>query len=453
MNISIYVWTLALGALFGWTAEARAQEERPLTLEEAVAEAVRNAPDVKAARARADAASHGAGAAGSFLWPTVGLEAGAVRSNDPVAAFGGRLRQARFTQQDFDPAALNRPDPLTDWSGAAGASWAPLDLSAVAGRDAAVREADAARMGADWAARAAAFRAEARYLEAAGAEQRLAAAALALESARANLDVTRRRRDAGVLTDADALQARAALESARTRRIDAARGVADARDRLAVALGWPAGVVPVPVDTAFSLPETLGEPVADLHMSRRADLKASRATVEAAEARVSQARRARLPTVEGFARLETHSARAFSGIEDDWTVGFRLRVPLFTGFEVARRERAARSLREAAEHDHGLRVRRARAEVDGARRALAAARQGAQAAEAGTRAAREAARLVRRRFEEGLTTTADLLAAEARAAEMNTAAVDARLALRLAGARLAFLTDTTTDDLSGGMDR
>jgi len=168
---------------------ARAQE-RPIRLEEAIAEARGGSSVAQAARARAEAARQGRRAAASFLFPTVGVEAGMVRSDDPVAAFGGRLRQARFTQADFDPAVLNHPDPLTDWSGAVGAQWAPVDFSADAGFRAAQAEADAAGLGAEWAVRAAAFQAEVRYLEAVGAERRLAASDAALEAAQANEQVT-----------------------------------------------------------------------------------------------------------------------------------------------------------------------------------------------------------------------------------------------------------------------
>jgi len=426
-----------------------AQEERPLSLQEAIAEAGSGSPDVGAARARAEAAEQGVRAASAYLWPTVGVEAGAVRSNDPVAAFGGRLRQGRFTQADFDPARLNHPAALTDWSGAVGAAWAPFDLSASAGRDAARAGADAARFGARWAARAAEFRAEARYMEAVAAEQLLAATNVSLNAALANLDIMTRRSEEGLLTDADVLQARAVVEGARARSIDASRGVMDARELLAVALGWPAGVMPVPTDTDF--------PAAATHSTEspvgRADLRASEQTVQAADARVRQASHARLPRVEGFARLETHSSAMFSGAEEDWTVGFQVRVPLFTGFAVSAGEKAARAMRTAARLDHDRRVRQAEADNAQAARAVDAAGQGAQAAQAASDAATEAARLMRRRFEEGMTTTAELLGAEARAADLSASAVNARLMLSLAAARLAFLTDTNTDDQSGGMDR
>lgn len=455
MNNTMIAMLMGLTLLLG-SAHAAGGQERPVTLNEAVAQARAGSQDVQAARARAEAASHGRTAARSFWFPTVGLEAGAVRSDDPVAAFGGRLRQGRFSQADFDPAGLNHPDPLTDWSGAVGASWAPLDFSADAAYRAAEAEAEAAGWGAEWAERAAAFRAEARYLEAVGAQRRLRAATYARDAAEANARVTGLRRDEGLLTDADFLQAQAALEGARAAEIDARRGLADARDRLAVAMGWPTGLVPVPTDTIFVTPSGRGGTLAE-----RPDLQASAAALRVADARVSQVRRARLPRVEGFARLATHSSKAFSGAERDWTVGFQVRVPIFTGFAIRSQQNAAIAMRAAAAREHDLRLREASAQVAEAERAVAAARQGANAARAAANAAAEAARLMRLRFEEGLITTADLLSVEAQAAAMAHQAVNAELGFHMAGARLAFLTDidnevipnTDTDDTTGGFDR
>jgi len=450
-NMFLIRYALVLATVAAGASGAAAQE-RPVTLAEAVAQARSGSQDVLAARSRAEAAGHARAAAGAYRWPMAGLEAGAVRSDDPVAAFGGRLRQGHFSQADFDPVGLNHPDPLTDWSGALGARWAPLDFAADAALRAAASEADAADLGAEWAARASAFRAEARYLEAVAAERRLAAARAAHQAAEANARLSELRRGEGLLTDADVLQARAALEGARASEIDTRRGVDDARGRLALALGWPEGQVPVPTDTSFADPA-----VGSGDVTARADLRASEVMLEAADARVAQARRSRLPRVEGFARIATHSNRVFSGAQHDWTLGLQLSVPVFTGFAIRAQERAAAAMRDAAAREHGLRVSEARSQVAEAERAVLAARQGAAAASAASQAAAEAARLMRRRFEEGLVTTADLLAVEAQASALAVQAVNARLGLQLAAARLAFLTDTTTntttDHTTGGTDR
>src|SRR5690606_33558497 len=125
----------ALGAL-GWAggvAPLGAQEVRPLTLEEAVAEGRANHPSVAIAGARAAGAREQVAVAGASRWPALMLEGGVMASTDPVAAFGGRLRQGAFTEADFDPARLNRPDALTDLDGALVLGWAPVDFSRDAG--------------------------------------------------------------------------------------------------------------------------------------------------------------------------------------------------------------------------------------------------------------------------------------------------------------------------------
>jgi outer membrane protein TolC len=447
MYIRIPFFLVALLAVLMAPEDGRAQE-RTITLAEALSEARRESHDVRAARSRAEAARYAEDAAGAFLLPTLALEAGAIRSNDPVAAFGGRLRQGRFTQEDFDPARLNHPDALTDWSGAVGAAWAPLDPAALSGRTASRADAAAASLGASWAERAAAFRAEIRYMEAVGAGQRLASADAALAAATEVTRLVELRHREGLLTDADVLQARAAREAARAGRIDALRALGDARERLAVTLAWPEGMIPVPTDTAFSGALSPAEG----NVASRADLQASALSVDAAAARAAQARRARLPRLEGFARLETHSMEAFSGIERDWTVGVQVRIPLFAGFALSSRARAAAALRDAAGREHEARLRQASADLAETRRAVESARHGTQAAQAAAEAASEAARLMRRRFEEGLTTTADLLGAEAQVAELRAGAIQARLGLQMLVARLAFLTDTTTDHVPGGME-
>jgi len=417
-------------------------QEEPLTLSEARGAAATGSLDALAARARAQAAQEQRSASSAFLFPQLFAEAGAIRSNDPVAAFGARLRQGAFTPEHFDPVRLNDPGALTDWSGAVGAEWAPFDAAAMSGRTALTLEADAAMRGAEWALRAAVFRAEALYLGAVAATGRRRAALAALEAARATLRRVELRVSEGVLTEADAMQARAAVETARAREIEVERSVADARERLAVALGWAPGRIPVPTDTAFA---DIEAPIRD--PERRPDLEASALGARAAEERAREASRARLPSVRGFARLESHAPSAFSDRRSDWTAGFVVRVPLFTGFAVTARQRATAAQAEAYRLEHELRLRGARAEVAEAARALDAARQGTGAAVAAWEAAEEAARLVRLRFDEGLVTTAELLATEAKAADLRTAAVDARLGLTLASARLDFLTHTTTQDV------
>lgn len=458
-----------------------AQDRPLLTLEEAVAEALEANLELEAARARTGAARAGADAASAFLWPGVAADAGWVRTDDPVAAFGTKLRQARFAAADLDLAALNAPAAVSDWSAGVGAEWRALDPVAWSRRDGAEAGARAAEWGLERRREATVFQARVLYVGAVLADARLRAAEAAERAAAATHDLFRRRAAEGVLTDADVLQAEAERAGARARRIGAGEAVADARARLGLFLGRdPREPAPVPADTALlagtelggaspaEARERIGGAVgaggaggaregagalagrADPRgVESRADLRALKSRVDAARAGVRASRRSFLPAVAAFGGLSSHAPEPADGREAYWTAGVRLEWPLFTGF--ARKAALERSRAEAraveAEYDHAL--REAAVEVAEAERRVAAARGGVEASLAALEAAAEAYRLVQRRFEEGLATPVDLLQAEARLTAMRVEAVDAAGRYRIARARLDFVTTTE----SGALER
>lgn len=420
------------------TLPLHAQELRSVTLEQAIAEARENHPQVGFAQARAAGAREQVGVIGASRWPSLALEAGATRSSDPVAAFGSRLRQGRFSEQDFAPARLNDPDALTDWDAALVVGWQPVNFSRDAGVQAARAEAEAAELSAEWSQRVAAYQAEVRFVEAIGAELLLESARASVEAAEADLYVITRREEEGLLTRADVLQGAAAVESARAREIMAEQGVADARSRLALAMGWPPGLEPAPDPNSLDTPSAAVRRGA---AAKRNDLLASEQRVRSANAAVREADRARLPQLQGSARLQTHASDFFGNDGDSWTVGVRVNVPLFSGFGTSARRSAARANLDALSLEHAERLREARAELDETRRGAEAALRAAAAAEAAFAAADEAARLMRRRFEEGRATTAELLGAEVTATRFSNAAIQARLDHRVVAARLSLLDD------------
>ncbi|MEX2468095.1 MAG: TolC family protein, partial [Gemmatimonadota bacterium] len=139
---------------------------------------------------------------------------------------------------------------------------------------------------------------------------------------------------------------------------------------------------------------------------------------------------------------------------DSWSLGLRVSVPLFTGFELGARRDAARAELTTATLERDRRLNEARAALDEARRGLESRRRRVLAAEAAAEAATEAARLMRLRYEEGLATTAELLGAESAAVRHATGAVQARLDHRIVSASLRLLDDPRLDTLSGeGVNR
>lgn len=412
---------------------------RSVGLAEAIDAALEGNPGLRIAREREGAARAGARAAAGALWPEVGVEAGALRSVDPVVAFGTKLRQARFGQDDLALDALNDPDPLSDWFGSVGVRWGILDPGRWAGTAAAGRRADAAGWRGERTRQATVFRTKLLYYDAIRADALLTSAREAEEAARSTAELFRRRRAEGLLTGADVLQAEAELRAATARTLDARRVRAEAREALGLHLGWGADSVPTPADSLGG-PGVEASPVgASFEPRARPDLRALDAAAGAAGAEERRALAAYFPGVELFGSWVTHAGDPFESDATDWTVGLTLRWALFTGLGRDARVDAARAERRIVETEYERALREARVEVQRARRAVASARAGLEATEAAAEAALEGARLTRLRFREEMATATDVLEAESRATSMRSRAIEARVRYHAAVARLEFV--------------
>ncbi len=416
---------------------------RPLSLEAALDEALAGNAGLRIAVARADMASAAASGASAVYWPRLDFESGFIRSNDPVFVFGTKLRQATFSEPDFAVDALNNPDPINDWMNRISLQWKVFSPTDWTSRGAASLEADAANWSAARVREATLTQTEVLYREAQRAGAQLQAARRAEESAAANRDVFARRVEEGVLTRADLLQADADHSFAVARRVDAERMESDARRRLAVFLGGDDSRMPVLTDSLrIGTAESAGVADAPLEFdaSIRADLRALASARDAAEADSKRAGRQYLPEIGVFANYGIHAAEAFRNDGDNWTVGVGLKWNIFSGFSRSNDKQRADAGQAIAETRYQQALREATAELAEARDGVSSARQAVAATLAAGEAAEAGAELMRRRFEEGLATAADLLQAESRRTQAESHSIDAQAALRMAEVRLRFVT-------------
>lgn len=441
MNIRMILFVLAVAAAPMASTPLAGQEatQVPLTLPEAVEAALAGNRGLAAAAARADAAELGSRAGDGFLFPNVQATAGAVRTDDPVGVFGTKLRQRRFAAEDFDIAALNDPEAVNDWTAGIGAQWDIAQPHRWVERSAGDARSRAAAAALDRTREGTVFRTRALYVDAVRAQAGLEALETALASATATRDRVRRRVEEGMGTQADVLQAEAAVSGIQARREHARAQVADTREALGSWLGWAGDRTPVPSQGADVLNADAPGEAGTTDLMSRADLVAGRAALEAAEAEARAVNARRLPGLQAFGMLSTHAPEISQGRESNWTVGVQLSVPLFTGFSLTRGAEAARAQARAHALEQAQREAEAHTEVRSARRGVEAARGALSAARAARDAADEAVRLLRRRYEEGMATVADLLQAEAQAAALNTGVVDAEANLSLALAALDFV--------------
>jgi len=301
-----------------------------MTLAELVDVALTNSPSTRVAWAQARSAAAAWGSSRSEYYPTIGGE---------IDAVGGEVRQAIFQGgQSYVSIGLALDYLLLDFGG----------------REARVRAAKEALIAANWSHDQAIQdvlrdipQAYYAYL---GDKALVTASRKNLEDANTTLRSTEARRESGVSTIADVLQARSNAQQAQA---DLAKARGDAKiskGALAAAVGWQANA---PFDVAREpsrLPLNAWSKGVDTLVEdakyKRPDIGAAQASVRQMEAEVEDARSKPFPSLNLSGNLQYQKyrgsdARAAYG-------GLTFKVPLFAGFSMRNALKQAQAELEAA---------------------------------------------------------------------------------------------------------
>jgi outer membrane protein TolC len=412
---------------------ATAQEPLRLSLADALAQAAAANPRAVGARwERAGREADALGASAAFL-PQITVELGGLRTDEPVAVFGTKLRQGRFSQADFAIDALNFPRPVTDVSTVLSVEqpvFQPMELS---GRRAARAGAEASRLGQERIGQAVAFEVIRSYFGARLTADRVEVLQGSLAVARETLAQVEKLHREGVVTLVDEQLARS-----RVSELEAALAAANASrtasaDLLLTLLGREPGSE---LELTDSLVLVEPGPADSLE---RADLRALRAGLSARDAQVRRARSQWLPSLGAFGNLRWHDEvfGVASGAHH-WTAGFVVRWSPFRGLSDVGLLRRAEAEREAARAELKAAERQAHAEVRAAQAERVAARAGFAAAEAALLQASQAARAARARYTEGGSLITELLAVRAAESSQRLARLQALYQARVADAALVL---------------
>ncbi len=415
---------LTAGAVVALTVAASAGAQT-LRLADALREADAKAFANRQARAASDAARARAAQPLRGLLPTARLDGGFVRTTDPIGAFGTTLRQRAATPAAFDPARLNDPAPTNNVVGSVVLEVPVFNADALAGWKVGRSAVGASQAAADWTAissRALVIQAWFGSVLAAEREAMLRDARAAAEAGLRQVDAMVRQ---GLVTKADALQASVRVGNVAAELLDASNAATTAGQQLAMLLGRTTGgvlAVPsrLPADSALRRlagEDTVTESSVDRArlLSDREDVYAAQLGLRAARLDEQRAMSTLLPRLNGFARYDYNSPTALYGGKPNWTVGVMGSWSLFGGASEFADIAGARARRLAAAAGDDAARTNARIEVDASRRAVRLSLERLELAAVTEAQSREALRLVDKRYQGGLATIAERLAAESAA--------------------------------------
>lgn len=431
---------IALVALLPWSVAAEQTAQR-LSLREAINVALQNNNAVKASKFNADAARQGIAIAGARYYPSLFFEENLTASNSPTQTFMQKLDQGRFTQNDFLINNLNHPSAWHDFKTAVTLQQPLFNPGIAPAKEIAAKTAEKETLGFEASQQDIAFLVFRLYLEIGKAEAHFKAADLAMNDARESLRLATVRGAEGVGLRSDELRARTHVSAVEQLLITARNDLTLAKLRLASTIGLKEGALFDAADpiTAISPVYSLEE-LTKIALEYRNDLKQSFAEVERSNASLRLARSAWLPSLDAVASYQMNAKDTpFASDNDAWMAGVSLKWQIFDGFRrnregdraVANRSAAA-ELREGTAKEIRLQVQESVMRHEEMGKRLDVARRAVQDAE-------ETVRLLSRRFENSLSTMAELLDAQTALNQARAGLVETEANYALAGGRIYYM--------------
>jgi outer membrane protein len=441
--------TLLLVCLLGSAVSGSAQE--PFTLKDAVSIALTKNPSIEASAASIRAAEQRLAQARANYLPKVNYSESYARSNNPVFVFSTLLTQRRFTEQNFAIRALNHPDSVQNFQSLVAVDQLAFDggMTRHAARSAdlgvQLMSQDDRRLRMEIVQGV--LRAYYGVLLSAEALQ---AAQEALRSAEADAQRAESVRDAGMSTDSDVLSIQVHLAAVREQQIRRSFDLDLAKAALNEALGLPldtphkltSGLQPIPLSER-ELAEFEREALASRPEARQANL-----AVQLAESQNASARSALLPQVYLRGAFEADRARFVNQGGANWLAAVTLRWQVFNGFENRAR------VRQTVEETRGARAQQQRTgsslrlQVRQAYYDLRSAQQRIEVARSAVTQAEESLRIIKNRYQAGLTNVTELLRNETALLEARTRYLGAVHDQRVAAGALELAAGTLSADSS-----
>ena len=403
---------LGLFLLFSMgTLAAGAQE--PLTLRQAINQALGQSPEAAIARAGNLDAKASATLARIALFPRLSFTEDISRGNDPVYAFGTRLRQRQFTQADFALNALNFPQPIGSFSTRLSGQWLAFDSFKT---EKEIHRADLFKQSASSSAKAVdqqiVFRVVGAYQSVLYAQREIDVAQHEQETAAALLSSVDEHVKAGLAVESDRMSAQVNV-AARKEELVAAEGDLElAWAALREAMGAPdlKATELKPIEPHTFPQGALEEELASAAMTRP-DLRALGQAQSAQGSALGAAKSDFGPRVSAYGNWEEDRTSFAGAGGNNWVAGVQISVdilPIGKRAQLARESAAKQKIdaQIAATQQH-LRLEVSQAHIHRQTAALQLETAGAAMGQS-----TENLRILKNRYGAGLATLTDLLRAE-----------------------------------------
>lgn len=449
--IKTILFCLIIALLFHplFVSSSEAEEERFLSLFDAIKKALENNPRAKAASFQADESEARIIQARSGLLPQLYLNETYGRTTNPMWAFGTKLNQEKIAQSDFDPSRLNDPDAINNFITSVTLDWTLFD-GGLTWKSLKQAESDshASQLMLQRTREEIIAQTGMAYFGLLIAEENLNLIRQILETAVSHSNMVRSRYDNGFVVKSDLLRAQVRVSELELELFSAESSLIIAKSMLCNVMGIPAGSS-FRTTTPLEIGKEIEEPVElwiQKSLSNRKDLKQLITRESMAKEEVDKSIAGHLPSLHLVGNYEINS-EDFSDTADNYMVGAMMKLNLFSGERISGKTKEARAslrkvqaIRLELELGIEIQVRQAYYQALSSRKRIKTSQESVAQAE-------ENLRIVRKRYENGLYAIVSLMDAEAALKQARTGNLKALFDYNTASIQLALAAGTINEIL------
>lgn len=411
--LSILINVLILAPVKAQTADTTIQKIKKISLDEALRIADKNNYQVRTAAHDVDIMRAQYRETNAVFLPQVTLQETAVATNDPLNAFGFKLKEQVVTAADFNPVLLNNPGRTHNYNTKIEVRQPVLNMDGFLSRNAMKNQVNASKQALKRTREYARYQVKKAFNNLILTESRVGVLDSSLTTAETNRKQAESFYKQGMINKADLLAARVHVLQLRSELSAAKNQLEDAGSQLRYLLGMEDETIRLtPVGTLSEK----AKPTSDYSMSwvnnNRSDMKALKYQIKASRDMLSASQFHFVPSFNVFGSYEWNDKNLLGLNARSYMVGASLKWNLFKGFQNAGAVEKSHAQLRKVQLMYEDKSQKNSMEIASAYRAIRQSKEQIELGKSAVKQAAENLRIRTNRYQKGLEKTTDVLMAE-----------------------------------------
>ena len=403
-------YILFFSILFLNLTSIHAQQEISISLNEVLEKVNNNNHTVKIAEQNYNSAKSDFNQTNSILLPNISISHSAISTTNPLMAFGSKLNQEILTQADFNPALLNDPDEIKNFTTKIEVQQPIFNADGIFMRKAAKAKMNAFELQTTRTKDAMKLEVTKAYMQLQVAYKAVEVLEKAKEAALESKKIADNNFKQGYMQKADLLNVEVHVTDIENQLLTTKSNVKNASDYLLFLIG----------EEGENTLKPSTELVADVNLEvynqqlseNRADIEAMEKSTEAYNNMHKADKMNFLPRLNAFGTYELYDDQLFGTNAKGYLIGAQLSWNVFDGFKSIGKAQKSKAELDKAEISLDQYKNQSQLEFNKAKRQLKDAENQLKLTNLSLEQSKEAFRIRKNRFEQGLEKTSDLLISE-----------------------------------------